>query len=761
MTNNHIFWIGIQESEILNTDKLFFGSITMFGSGENRNFAFDKSYNLRFDYNSDNDLWVDFVNKTAEELIDKYPDCRFLLYYPMDAVYYNTSIISRIIGINDLNALDVWDNKFKCREWLGNNIPILKNEVCFGETVLNKYISKILKGQKIVVQGAYSCGGSETWLVTKDNYRTIASKIDPQKTYTISPYIEHNISVNVHLVVYSDEVLILPASVQLISINSGSFEYQGADFLAYNHLPIAIKTKVYDYSKIIGERMRRSGFLGVCGIDYITTLTDVYFSEINPRFQSSTFLINHALHDYNKDFSVQHLHLDCFKSSNCTYDLSNIDVKYSFYKNTYSKSNESQLKFLSKQAKGFSDVFYMDDSLSWHDNLEENTYLYKLIFKRNISSIAQEYRLIVHPNLLIRNCIVNFNNLDNNMLELKIMLLSHGVTLSKTAYEYFKSKNGLNCKEFDALDLVLNHKYYISVPYQTNLTELSPFVIELVDNKVWLYYCDKRLVETVVRGVDALSEKKTKTGIEYSNIAYLGQDRLRVYHRLGCYYKQKGCGCCFCDLENDIRNLDFESIKEVIDSYKNVSEIRHYLIGGGSENLQDDFYVVKKLSQYISQNTNKPIYLMSTPPLDSQVLLELKESGVTEVSFNIEIFDRNKAKEYMPGKGQIPLQTYIEALKNSVNIWGNTGNVRTIFIVGLESKNSLLTGIDNICKLGVSPILSLFKPIDGTPLSHLLPPSDEEILDIVCKVETICKKHNVPMGPTCVCCEDNTLKITR
>ena len=152
---------------------------------------------------------------------------------------------------------------------------------------------------------------------------------------------------------------------------------------------------------------------------------------------------------------------------------------------------------------------------------------------------------------------------------------------------------------------------------------------------------------------------------------------------------------------------------------------------------------------------------MSTPPLDSQVLFELKESGVTEVSFNIEIFDRNKAKEYMPGKGQIPLQTYIEALKNSVNIWGNTGNVRTMFIVGLESKNSLLTGIDNICRLGVSPILSLFKPIDGTPLSHLLPPSDEEILDIVCKVETICKKHNVPMGPTCVCCEDNTLKITR
>lgn len=761
MTNNHIFWIGIQESEIFHTDKLFYGSITMFGSGVNRNFAFDKSYNFRFNYNLDNDMWINFINKTAEKLIEKYPNCRFLLYYPMDAVCYNSSILSRIIGINDLNALDVWDNKFKCREWLENNVPILKNEVCFGESVLHKHIPKIHQGQKLVVQGAYSCGGSETWLVTKDNYRAIASKIDLQKTYTISPYIENNISVNVHLVVYSDEVLILPASVQLISINSGSFEYQGADFFAYNHLPIEIKTKVYDYSKIIGERMRRSGFLGVCGIDYITTLTDVYFSEINPRFQSSTFLINYALYNNNKDFSIQHLHLDCFKSSKCSYDLSDLVVKYSFYKKTYSKLYESQLKALSEQAKSFDEVFYIDDSLSWLENLEENTYLYKLVFKRNISSIAQDYRLIIHPNLLTKNCIVNFNDLENNMLELKIMLLSHGVTLSKAAHEYFNSENGINYKEFEALDLVLNNKYFINVPYQTNLTELSPFVIDLFDNRVWLYYCDKKLCEAVVRGVDPLSEKKTRTGIEYFNIAYLGQDRLRIFHRLGCYYKQNGYGCGFCDLENDIRNLDFDSIKEVIDSYEHIPGIRHYLIGGGSENPQDNFSVVKRISQYIRQKTNKPIYLMSTPPLDPQILLELKESGITEVSFNIEIFDRDKATEYMPGKGKISLQTYFEALKNSVNIWGNTGNVRTIFIVGLESKNSLLTGIDNICRLGVSPILSLLKPIDGTPLSHLLPPPDEEILDIVCKTETICKKYGVPMGPTCVCCEDNTLKITR
>lgn len=373
----------------------------------------------------------------------------------------------------------------------------------------------------------------------------------------------------------------------------------------------------------------------------------------------------------------------------------------------------------------------------------------------------ERYEETIHPNLCIEKNIFNSIDIDNHMLELKIMLLSHGITISEEAKLFLDRTSGINYEEFSAIDLILDNKYYINVPYQTNLSELSPFEIKIINNQLFLFYRNSRLKPAVVRGIDPIANHFSKNGIMYSDFSYLGNDRLRINHRLGCFYKQKSCSCNFCDLDDNNRNIDLEDIKEAIDEYGNCNNINHYLIGGGSNSIDDDFRFVCTIAKYLKQKSNKHINLMSLPIKDKTILNNLKESGVTEVTFNIEVYDRNLAKLYMPGKGRIELNTYLVALKNSVEIWGNTGNVRTIFIVGLESKSSLLQGIEEVCKIGVSPILSLFKPIEGTPLSYILPPSDEEILDIVTQAENICRKYKIQLGPSCSFCEDNTLKITR
>lgn len=91
---------------------------------------------------------------------------------------------------------------------------------------------------------------------------------------------------------------------------------------------------------------------------------------------------------------------------------------------------------------------------------------------------------------------------------------------------------------------------------------------------------------------------------------------------------------------------------------------------------------------------------------------------------------------------------------------GKNCKVRSAFIVGLENKESLYAGIEYVCKIGVSPILSLFKPILGTELEYMLPPSNSEILDICRHIQKICNKYNIELGPSCSYCEDNTLKIS-
>ena len=69
MNNHSLYWIGIRESELEDTGSLFEGSITIFGSGKDNNYAFDKEYQFRYDYNEDIELLNVFINQKAEEIV--------------------------------------------------------------------------------------------------------------------------------------------------------------------------------------------------------------------------------------------------------------------------------------------------------------------------------------------------------------------------------------------------------------------------------------------------------------------------------------------------------------------------------------------------------------------------------------------------------------------------------------------------------------------------------------------------------------------
>jgi len=188
-------------------------------------------------------------------------------------------------------------------------------------------------------------------------------------------------------------------------------------------------------------------------------------------------------------------------------------------------------------------------------------------------------------------------------------------------------------------------------------------------------------------------------------------------------------------------------------------QIRHFLIGGRSNLPKYESDEILEITRYIRSKTNKQIYLMCLPPEDLTVLDKYFGAGITEIAFNIEIYDRALAKRYMPGKGSIPIERYITSLKKSVELWGNTGNVRTSFVVGLETTASLLRGIEDCCKIGVTPILSAFRPIPGTALENFIPESNEYLYNLIHNAKMIVKKYGLELGPACKECQNNTLTI--
>ncbi len=761
--NRPLFWIGIRESEITDCAHLFTGSITIFGTDKNGNHSFDHSTGYRFDYNQDNDQWIAFVKIQLQDIFQKYPDAQFILYYPGEYNVYGNELSQRLICQNEYDLIELLEDKHRTRKWLSSCVPVCPYIVSLGKELdYDTLCRKFPQYTEFVVQEAYSCGGSGTYFVasSKDYGKNILGEI----AYSFSPYIKNSVSPNIHIIIYNDEVLLLPPSVQLFSSGEERFHYHGADYVMFTQLPESTIQKVYQYARLIGERLRFSGYRGVCGIDFLCENTEVYFMEINARFQSSSFLINRAFRDASIACSVQELHRDAFLHRTCSYHPLGISVEYSFWGYSYDPRLHQQLQYTHAIHVSCNDgeVICIDDNLDWNMRLEKGTYLFKSVFHGNIAALSPDFTCRIHSNIEIKKQLKTSSSWNSNdAIQWKIMLLNHGVRISEQAIKEAEKRGGLNYEEFAAVDIHVNKEIYVNAPYMANRSQISPFEIDITSQgKFILCYQGEFLTNIDLRYQDNLSLKTTKGGIPFDVIGYLGNDRLRIFHRLGCFFKDNHCGCKFCDVESTDEILCFEDIKEVLDAYKDNEDIRHYLVGGGSNTLFSDFSHILTIVQYMKTLSNKSIYLMALPPYDIQILTYLKQAGVTEIAFNLEIFDRNLAQMYMPGKGKIPLGIYEKAFEKAISLWGNTGNVRTIFVVGLESKQSLLEGIEYVSKLGVSPILSLFKPITGTPLAHLLAPSDKEIYEIYINALRICKKNNVELGPACHCCEDNTLKVS-
>ena len=123
----------------------------------------------------------------------------------------------------------------------------------------------------------------------------------------------------------------------------------------------------------------------------------------------------------------------------------------------------------------------------------------------------------------------------------------------------------------------------------------------------------------------------------------------------------------------------------------------------------------------------------------------------------MEIFDPDLAKHYMPGKGRIPREQYLDALEWASSLAGRKGSVRCSFVVGLEPMDSVLNGVEAVCKRGAAPILSVFRPIPQTEMQENIPPSNEWLMTLLRRTEEICSKYGLAPGPECPACRNNTL----
>lgn len=756
----NIIAIGPREQDFENTNGFFSGSITLYGSGRGNNTSYCSKKGIRINHNVFSQEQADFVNLEMQRRIDEDPSVRFMSYDPNQAFDCDEALRRHALCLNSQELMERLNHKMSFRKWASSLCRTLHSDILLGaQCTYSQLTERYGPNEAFVIQMDNACGGEGTFVLQDNNSAELFGLIQPQERYLVSPYVRNNVPVNIHGIIFSQDILLLPASIQIIRLENNKLLYHGADYIAVEQLNSSAMDDFLHAAMILCRELQREGYRGVTGIDGMLVGEEALILEMNNRFQGSTALLNLALHDAGYP-SMQELNYNAFTYERAGISLEGVSVPYSCY--TYMADQNG------KRPIGHTQVFEQDpdvvcvrsDGLRYDQPIAPMASLERVIFRTNIVSVTSEGGIALHPNIPDLEPKWVHEIVDcKNPLYLKIALLNQGISLSAEAEAFLASKGGIREGVYNAVDITLGDMI-INSAVQVKFARLSPFSLDYCEGGLRVCCCGWEVSAAQISPADPLLNQTLPSGASVRDVCLLATDRVRIQHSGGCRFVRKGLGCKFCEVNEQEHPFTAEDVFHAVDLYLNSTHpFRHFLIGGRSDSADREPNEILEIVRFIRSKGDWPIYVMCVPPENLFVLDSFYAAGVTELAMNLELWDSSLAKFWMPGKGSISRKRYLQALEHATELWGKKGAVRSAFVVGLEPEQTLLEGVEAVCKIGAVPILSVFRPIPGTFGDRVVPPDNNSLLSIYRKADAICKQSGLALGPSCVPCQNNTLSM--
>lgn len=752
-SNHNKYYVGIRESDTFYANKHFKKTVCIFS-----NTPECETFTIRHNQNIDHREMLPFyLNKM--QLLSK-EDGVFYFYNQRTAYNYDAAIRAKCKCINPKELLDFINNKLSVKEWFAQNgIPVISFATFMGKELLySKLCSHFDGSTSFVIQSAHGGGGIGTFYAEKYNFSEMLNMVEPMQRYIVAPYIS-GVSVNTHIFVSEKQTVLSPASIQIIELRQQQLCYRGGDFCAFQKMSVCVKENIKHLSLRIADMLRRKGYRGIAGIDFMIDKEEqIYCCEINPRFQASTLVLDRYLQECGSDpltaKSCFELNEMAFQGSMITTLSFDDKIDYSCY---YYYSDGVPLQYvrekykLLKQTHGvdvFGDgmEFYLD-----HHKINDESYLFRAVFPHAISKISPDMTLWMNDNIPV-------TQKPDNDLAFKIALLNQGCRIKGNI-------SNLKAGVYESIDIciksseLLQRNLNINCAYGINLSQYSPYCINLSENTEELSYYNEKIADICVERnrLKALSEFEQK-------IVYITTDRLRIKVVSGCENKNFGKGCLFCNVPVSEHHFSLLQIEQALQNLKKqTTDFRHILIGGGSCLAQDSWDEIVAICNYLKNDKDykeKPISIMTLLPPKGR-LMELKNAGVEEVAFNLEIANDALACRMMPAKRKQGKDAYYEILRESVHIFG-VGKVRSALLVGLDQEQDLYNEIVTLAEIGVIPCLSAFRALPKTYFENDLNPDNSYLLKVynhsVALLRSMTGNIN-ELGPACTACRNNMLMI--
>lgn len=359
---------------------------------------------------------------------------------------------------------------------------------------------------------------------------------------------------------------------------------------------------------------------------------------------------------------------------------------------------------------------------------------------------------------------------------LKVDLLAEGLRVSRGAKQLVaRAKPPLRVRSgaCGGLDVVLRDGTYVNCPVREHFVAGSPYELVAHEDELYISGPGREGVDDVARlpvtlvPTPAYYSALGSDGTPLSRVAQLCSDRLGVGMTNICsFWRSRSRRCKYCSIGLNVRdeesNKRLDQILEATAAALEdpVAPARHVLLGGGTPEGPDaGAAAIARTAAAMKERWDVSIYAMIAPPSDLSYLDLLRSAGVDEIGLNVELFDREAAARYLPGKNAaIGLDASLHALEHAVEVFGPV-STRSIAIVGLEDEDSTVAGAETLASMGVMPILSPFRPLVGTELEHHPRFSGEKLWRVTEAAAEAAARHDMPLGPTCIPCQSNTLTM--
>ncbi|SEP43053.1 radical SAM protein [Propionispora vibrioides] len=284
----------------------------------------------------------------------------------------------------------------------------------------------------------------------------------------------------------------------------------------------------------------------------------------------------------------------------------------------------------------------------------------------------------------------------------------------------------------------------------------SRYSITGENGRFYLHDRQTRLFEVKFEKRPKYYNQHTSNGKKMSTIAqYVGSSKITVAYSNECSLQEKNLDCRFCNINAtkanyaDRQGISWKTPAEIAEVTKAAyaEGCNHLTITGGfiPERREVEYYI--DVAEAIRETTGLDDFGGTAcigAPLDLEVIDKYKEAGYSRIATNMEIWDENIFKAICPGKHKIcgGYQNWVDTLKYEVEVFGK-GNVRSYFVAGIETKETLLEGIEYLASLGVVAVPQIWMPKPGAALEGHRAPTTEWFIDLFLKAYKILVRYGI------------------